>query len=29
MASGYAKQDTGAVCAVLGEMAGLERRRRR
>ncbi len=29
MASGYAKQDTGAVCAVLGEMAGLRPRRRR
>jgi 3-hydroxyisobutyrate dehydrogenase-like beta-hydroxyacid dehydrogenase len=29
MASGYAKQDTGAVCAVLGEMAGLEVRRKR
>jgi L-threonate 2-dehydrogenase len=29
MASGYAKQDTGAVCAVLGEMAGLKPRRRR
>jgi 3-hydroxyisobutyrate dehydrogenase-like beta-hydroxyacid dehydrogenase len=29
MASGYAKQDTGAVCAVLGAMAGLEPRRRR
>ena len=29
MASGYAKHDTGAVCAVLGEMAGLAPRRRR
>jgi putative dehydrogenase len=29
MACGYAKQDTGAVCAVLGEMAGLAPRRRR
>jgi len=29
MASGYAKHDTGAVCAVLGEMAGLKKARRR
>jgi L-threonate 2-dehydrogenase len=29
MASGYAKEDTGVVCAVLGEMAGLKPKRRR
>jgi 3-hydroxyisobutyrate dehydrogenase-like beta-hydroxyacid dehydrogenase len=29
MAEGFAKEDTGAVCAVLGAMAGLERRGRR
>jgi 3-hydroxyisobutyrate dehydrogenase-like beta-hydroxyacid dehydrogenase len=29
MGSGHAKHDTGAVCAVLGEMAGLKPRRRR
>lgn len=29
MAEGYAKEDTGSVCAVLGAMAGLERRSRR
>jgi 3-hydroxyisobutyrate dehydrogenase-like beta-hydroxyacid dehydrogenase len=29
MGLGYAKQDTAAVCAVLGEMAGLRPRRRR
>jgi 3-hydroxyisobutyrate dehydrogenase-like beta-hydroxyacid dehydrogenase len=29
MAEGYAKEDTGAVAAVLGAMAGLERPKRR
>jgi len=29
IASGHAKHDTAAVCAVLGEMAGLGARRRR
>jgi 3-hydroxyisobutyrate dehydrogenase-like beta-hydroxyacid dehydrogenase len=29
LASGHGKHDTAAVCAVLGDMAGLERRRRR
>ena len=27
MAQGYARQDTGAVCAVLEKMAGVKRRR--
>jgi 3-hydroxyisobutyrate dehydrogenase-like beta-hydroxyacid dehydrogenase len=29
MAEGFAREDTGSVCAVLGAMAGLERRKRR
>jgi len=29
IAEGFAKEDTGSVCAVLGAMAGLERRTRR